>query len=162
MASVNRVILVGNLGKDPEVRTFQNGGKVMNFSLATNSGYKDKDGNWQEKTEWHDVVLKDEKLIDRMEQKLVKGSVIYLEGEIATRKYEKEGVERRVTEIVVPRFSGSVTVISGGRNAGNRDGYEAPAGSSFKKASGGSVGSQNHSKAKQDAFNAELDDEMPF
>lgn len=159
MASVNKVILLGNIGKDPEVRTFQNGGKVMDIRMATNSGYKDKEGNWIEKVEWHSVILKDEKLIDRMVEKLTKGTTIYVEGEIATRKYEKEGVERHVTEVVVPRFNGTVTIVGGGRDAGNRASHEAPAGSSFKKPSAGNLGAA-HSKAKSNGFIE--DDDIPF
>lgn len=160
MASVNRVILLGNVGKEPEVRTFQNGGKIMDIRLATNSGYKDKEGNWIEKTEWHAVIVKDDKLIDRLTDKISKGSTIYIEGEIATRKYEKEGVERHVTEIVVPRFSGTVTVVSGNRNAGNRTDHEVSAGSAVKKVAANSMATQTHSKAKSNAFIE--DDDVPF
>lgn len=166
MASVNKVILLGNIGKDPEVRTFQNGGKVMDIRMATNSGYKDKEGNWIEKVEWHSVIIKDDKLIDRMAEKLSKGTTIYVEGEIATRKYEKEGVERHVTEIVVPRFNGQVVIVSGGRDAGNRGSHDVPGGTSFKKPQAGNVERSSHSQKKQDGFKPDpdfdLNDEVPF
>lgn len=159
MASVNKVILLGNIGKDPEVRTFQNGGKVMDIRMATNSGYKDKEGNWIEKVEWHSVIVKNDKLIDRLVDKLTKGTTIYVEGEIATRKYEKEGVERHVTEIVVPMFGGAVAVVGGGRDAGNRGSHEVPGNTSFQKPKPSNVGG-SHSKAKSSGFIE--DDDIPF
>jgi single-strand DNA-binding protein len=159
MASVNKVILIGNLGKDPEVRTVQSGAKMMNLRLATNQNYKDKDGNWQEKVEWHQIVVWNDKIVDRLEQKLAKGATVYVEGEIQSRTYEKEGVERRVTEVVVPRFGGQVSVVSGGRDSGDRVDHESPRGSSFKKPAQSSAVSSAHSKAKSNAF---IDDDVPF
>lgn len=114
-SSVNRVTLIGNLGRDPEIRTFQNGGKVCNFSLATSESWKDKaSGERKDKTEWHNVVIRNESLIGIAERYLKKGSKIYLEGKIETRKYtDKDGVERYTTEIVVPPFKGEITMLDG-------------------------------------------------
>lgn len=100
MAGVNKVILIGNLGKDPEVRTFEDGTKVANFSLATTETYKNKDGNKVDQTEWHRIVLW-RGLADVAEKYLHKGESIYVEGKITTRKYtDKDGVERSIIEIV--------------------------------------------------------------
>ncbi len=101
---VNRVILVGNLGKDPEVRRLENGAAVAKFSVATNEGYKDKSGEWQNLTEWHDVVVW-RNLAERAERDLKKGSKIYLEGKLTHRKWQdKEGNNRRTTEVVAAMF----------------------------------------------------------
>jgi len=101
---VNRVILVGNLGRDPEVRRLENGTAVAKFSVATNEGYKDKNGEWQNLTEWHDVVVW-RNLAERAERDLKKGSKIYLEGKLTHRKWQdKEGNNRRTTEVVAAMF----------------------------------------------------------
>ncbi len=100
MAGVNKAILIGNLGRDPEVRTFEDGTKVVNFSLATTETYKGKDGNRVEQTEWHRVVLW-RGLAEVAEKYLSKGSPVYIEGRITTRKYnDKDGIERNITEII--------------------------------------------------------------
>ncbi len=104
MAGINKVILVGNLGKDPEVRAFENGVKVAQFSLATSESYKDKDGNWQEQTEWHNIVMW-RQLAERAERDLKKGMQIYLEGRIKTRQWtDQNNVTRYTTDILVDRF----------------------------------------------------------
>lgn len=116
MAGVNKVILIGNLGKDPEVRTFEDGTKVANFSLATTETYKNKDGNKIDQTEWHRIVLR-RGLADVAEKYLRKGKSIYVEGKITTRKYtDKEGVERSITEIVGDNF-----VMLGSRQEGGEN-----------------------------------------
>ena len=119
--SVNKVILIGNLGKDPEVRTFQNGGKVCNFSLATSESWKDKQtGERKDKTEWHNVVIKNENLITVAERYLKKGAKVYIEGRVETRKYtDKEGAERYTTEIVLPAFRGELTMLDGAGDRGS-------------------------------------------
>src|SRR5829696_3311540 len=105
MAGVNKVIVLGRLGKDPEVRNFQNGGKVVNLRLATSERYKDREGNQQERTEWHAVAIFNEKLGEIAEKYLRKGSEVYIEGQIESRKYtDKDGQEREITEIVLSRF----------------------------------------------------------
>jgi single-strand DNA-binding protein len=98
MAGVNKVILVGNLGKDPEVKTFENGRKVAKFSLATSETYTDRSGQRQEKTEWHNVVFWGN-IADVIEKYLRKGSQIYMEGKLATRSYDQDGVKKFITEI---------------------------------------------------------------
>lgn len=101
---VNRVILVGNLGKDPEIRTLENGAKVAKFSIATNENYKDKSGEWQTQTEWHDIVAW-RSLADRAESGLGKGAMVYLEGKLSTRTWQDQnGNNRRTTEVVANYF----------------------------------------------------------
>ena len=111
--SVNKVILVGNLGRDPEVRTMQNGNKVCNLSLATTEKWKDKNsGEMQEKTEWHRVVVFDDKLCDVCEKYLNKGSQVYLEGSLQTRKWtDQSGVEKYSTEVVLQKFRGKLVML---------------------------------------------------
>ncbi len=117
MAGVNKVILLGRLGKDPEVRNFQNGGRVVNLRIATSERYKDREGNMQERTEWHSVAIFNEKLGEIAERYLKKGSEVYLEGQIETRKFEKDGQERYATEIVLRQFRGELALV-GGRGQG--------------------------------------------
>ncbi|MDP7311457.1 MAG: single-stranded DNA-binding protein [Alphaproteobacteria bacterium] len=127
--SVNKVILVGNLGRDPEIRTMQNGNRVANLSVATSERWFDKRANERrEKTEWHRVVIFDEKLIDVVEQYVHKGSKIYLEGQLQTRKWtDQSGVEKYSTEVVLQRFRGVLTMLdskgdSGGVSGGDMNG----------------------------------------
>jgi single-strand DNA-binding protein len=121
MAGVNKVILVGRLGKDPEVRNFQNGGKVVNLSVATSETWKDKDGNRQERTEWHRVAIFNEKLGEIAERYLFKGSEVYLEGQIETRKWQDaSGADKFSTEVVLRQFRGDIALI-GGRQQGGGD-----------------------------------------
>ena len=127
--SVNKVILVGNLGRDPEIRTMQNGNRVANLSVATSERWFDKRANERrEKTEWHRVVIFDEKLIDVVEQYVHKGSKIYLEGQLQTRKWtDQSGVEKYSTEVVLQRFRGVLTMLdskgdSDGASGGDMDG----------------------------------------
>ena len=119
--SVNKVILVGNLGRDPEIRTMQNGNRVANLSVATSERWFDKRANERrEKTEWHRVVIFDEKLIDVVEQYVHKGSKIYLEGQLQTRKWtDQSGVEKYSTEVVLQRFRGVLTMLD---SKGDSDG----------------------------------------
>jgi single-strand DNA-binding protein len=123
MSSVNKVILLGRLGKDPEVRNFQNGGKVVNFSLATSERWKDREGNQQEKTEWHNVAIFNEKLGEIAEKYLRKGAQVYLEGQLQTRKWQDQsGNDRYSTEIVLRPYRGELQLIGGKRD----DGDDAP------------------------------------
>ncbi|MFN8322131.1 MAG: single-stranded DNA-binding protein [Chitinophagales bacterium] len=102
---VNKVFLIGRLGKDPVVKHFQNGGAIAEFSLATTESYKDKDGNWKEITDWHNVKINNKFAVERAEKNLKKGSQVFVEGKIRTREYDdKDGVKRRVTEIIVETF----------------------------------------------------------
>lgn len=118
--SVNKVILLGALGRDPEVRYMQSGDKVVNLSLATSERWKDKSGERQEKTEWHRVVIFDQNIADVAEKYLKKGSKCYLEGQLQTRKWiDQSGVEKYTTEIVLQRFRGALTLL--GDSGGERD-----------------------------------------
>ncbi len=120
MAGVNKVILLGRLGRDPEVRSFQNGGRVVNLRLATSERYKDRDGNQQERTEWHSVAIFNEKLGKIAEKYLRKGSEVYLEGQLETRKWQDQsGQERYTTEVVLRQFRGELALI-GGRSGGDQ------------------------------------------
>lgn len=129
--SVNKVILVGNLGKDPEVRMTQEGTKIVNFSLATSEQWKDRDTQERkERTEWHRVVIFNEKLAEIAERYLRKGSKIYVEGQLQTRKWtDQTGQERYTTEIIVPRFRGEITMLDSARNQGTGgagESFDAP------------------------------------
>lgn len=97
---LNKVILIGNLGKDPEIKAFDNGNKIAQFSLATNETYKDREGNRQKQTEWHNIVFKASNLVTLAEKSLKKGDALYIEGKIKRREYEKDGIKRSVTEII--------------------------------------------------------------
>lgn len=120
MGSVNKVILIGHLGKDPEIRSFNNGGRVANLSVATSEQWKDKTtGEKKEKTEWHRVSVFNEKIVDVTEKYLKKGSQVYLEGSLETRKWtDKDGVEKYSTEIVLKNFNGVLTMLGSKGSAG--------------------------------------------
>jgi single-strand DNA-binding protein len=144
MSSLNKVTLIGRLGRDPEVRNFQNGGKVVNFSLATSERWKDSDGNQQEKTEWHQVAIFNEKLGEIAERYLRKGAQVYLEGQLQTRKWQDQsGNDRYSTEIVLRPYRGELQLIGGKRD----DGDDAPA---------------NDAPRRSVAEDRALDDEIPF
>jgi single-strand DNA-binding protein len=120
MSSLNKVTLIGRLGRDPEVRNFQNGGKVVNFSVATSERYKDRDGNQQEKTEWHNVAIFNEKLGEIAEKYLRKGAQVYLEGQLQTRKWQDQsGNDRYSTEVVLRPYRGELQLIGGKRDDGD-------------------------------------------
>jgi single-strand DNA-binding protein len=168
MAGVNKVILVGNLGKDPVVRTMQNGGKVVSFSIATSENWTDKNsGERRDKTQWHNIVIFNEKLGEIAEKYLKKGSKAYVEGALESRKYtDKDGMERETFEIVLSRFRGEIALLDsradsgGGYSAGNDGGYRseraAPARAPAAKAGGGSSG------PSWEPAGGDLDDEIPF
>src|ERR1700755_2971977 len=116
--SVNKVILVGNLGRDPEVRSLPSGERMANLRIATSETWRDKSsGERKEKTEWHQVVIFNENLVKVAENYLRKGSTVYIEGALQTRKYEQNGVEKYSTEIVLQKFRGELTML-GGRGGG--------------------------------------------
>ena len=127
VGSVNRVTLIGNLGRDPEVRNFPNGGKVVNLRIATSENWRDKDsGERKERTEWHSVAIFNEGLAKIAEQYLRKGSTVYLEGQLETRKWQDQsGADRYTTEIVLRQYRGELTLL-GGKSEGNGDagGYQ--------------------------------------
>ena len=122
--SINKVILVGNLGRDPEVRATQDGSKIVNLSLATSERWKDRNtGDQRERTEWHRVVIFNENLGRIAEQYLRKGSTCYIEGQLQTRKWtDQQGVEKYTTEVVLQRFRGELTLLGGRGNSGLGDG----------------------------------------
>ncbi|MDR6294597.1 MULTISPECIES: single-stranded DNA-binding protein [Inquilinus] len=131
--SVNKVILVGNLGRDPEIRSFQNGGRVANLSVATSENWKDRTtGERKERTEWHRVVVFNDALVGVVERFLKKGSKIYIEGQLETRKYaDQSGAERYTTEVVLRPFRGELTMLDGrGEGGGGGGGFEDEGGAS--------------------------------
>jgi single-strand DNA-binding protein len=153
--SVNKVILVGNLGKDPEIRTLNSGDKVANLSIATSETWRDKaTGERKEKTEWHRVVIFNENLVKVAENYLKKGQTVYIEGQLATRKYEQNGVEKYSTEIVLQRFRGELTML-GGRG----DGGGASSGDDYGGGYSGGGQPARSSGPKQDF---PMDDDIPF
>ena len=130
--SVNKVILIGNLGRDPEVRSFQNGGKVCNLNIATSESWKDKNsGERKERTEWHSVAIFNDGLVRIAEQYLKKGSKVYIEGQLQTRKWQDQsGNDRYSTEVVLQGYGGTLTMLdgpSGGKSgSGSQGNYDAP------------------------------------
>jgi single-strand DNA-binding protein len=158
--SVNKVILVGNLGKDPEIRTLNSGDRVANLRIATSENWRDKaTGERKEKTEWHQVVIFNENLVKVAENYLKKGSTVYIEGQLQTRKYDQGGVEKYTTEVVLQRFRGELTML-GGRGGGADEGEGGYSGGGRSDFSGGGRPAQG-SGAKE-SFAADLDDEIPF
>ena len=166
--SVNKVIIVGNLGRDPEIRFTQSGQKLANMSVATSEQWRDKQsGEKREKTEWHRVVVFDERLADIVEKYVKKGSKVYLEGSLQTRKWTgNDGVEKYTTEVVLQRFSGVLTMLDspggasggGGGNYGGGDSgpsWDGPDDSGSGSSSGSSSGGGK-------APGGDLDDEIPF
>ena len=160
MAGVNKVILVGNLGADPEARSLNNGGEVVNLRVATSETWKDRDGNRQERTEWHQVVIFNENLGRVAKSYLRKGSKVYLEGQIQTRKWtDQSGNDRYSTEIVLQRFRGELVLLdaAGGGGGGSRDfGGEDFGGGGF------SGGQQKQQRPQPATFDNDLDDDVPF
>ena len=171
--SVNKVILVGNLGKDPESRSFQNGGKVVNFTLATSETWNDRaSGERKEKTEWHNVVIRNEKLGEIAERYLKKGAKVYIEGSIQSRKYQDQsGQDKYITEVIVGPFRGELTMLSGrgeegGMDAGGGGGFsrERSSSSAPRNAPARSGGGGSGSTPSWDSGRGagDLDDEIPF
>ena len=167
---INKVIIVGNLGKDPEVRTFANGGKVCNFSVATSESWKDKQtGERKEKTEWHNISIYNEGLAGVAEKYLRKGSKVYLEGKLQTRKWQDQsGNDRYSTDVVLQGFDAKMEMLDskpggGGQGGGSNDGWGggqsggSPGGGGGWGQTGGSGGGQGGG-----AFDSDLDDDVPF
>jgi single-strand DNA-binding protein len=164
MSGVNKVILVGNLGDDPEVRSLNNGGEVVNMRVATSEVWKDRDGNRQERTEWHRVVIFNENLGRVAKSYLRKGSKVYLEGQIQTRKWtDQSGQDRYSTEVVLQRFRGELVLLDS-RGGGAGGGFGDDQGDSFGGSSGsaGFGGGARQPAKPQPAFDSELDDDVPF
>ena len=158
--SVNKVILVGNLGRDPEIRTLNSGDRVANLRIATSETWRDKaSGERKEKTEWHQVVIFNENLVKVAENYLKKGSTVYIEGALQTRKWtDQQGVEKYSTEIVLQKFRGELTML-GGRGGGGGDSDEGGyrGGGEF-----GGGGGRAQSSGPRESFAADLDDDIPF
>ena len=157
--SVNKVILVGNLGRDPEVRGFQSGGKVCNLRIATSETWRDKQsGERKERTEWHSVAIFNENLVRVAEQYLRKGSKVYIEGQLETRKWQDQsGQDRYSTEVVLRPYRGELTLLDGreggggsGMGGGGMGGGERPG------------GYDDRSGPSESRFGSDLDDEIPF
>jgi single-strand DNA-binding protein len=160
--SVNKVILVGNLGRDPEVRTFQNGGKVCNLRIATSERWRDKaTGENRERTEWHSVAIFQEGLVRVAEQYLKKGSTVYIEGKLQTRKWQDQsGADKYSTEVVLQGFDGTLVML-GGRNDGGGGGGGGGGGSSYGSDQGG--GNDGGPSGGYDSGpSGAMDDEIPF
>lgn len=165
MAGVNKVIILGRLGKDPEVRNFQNGGRVVNLRVATSERYKDKSGEQQERTEWHAVSIFNEKLGEIAEKYLKKGSEVYLEGQIETRKWQDAtGADKYSTEIVLRQFRGELQLVGGrGDGGGSRassGGYDEEGGAA--PPSRAPARAPAPSRGGWDAKKTDLDDDIPF
>jgi single-strand DNA-binding protein len=174
--SVNKVILIGNLGRDPEVRTFQNGGKVCNLRIATSEQWKDRNsGERKERTEWHTVAIFNEALVGVAERFLKKGSKVYIEGQLETRKWQDQsGQDRYSTEVVLRPYGGTLTMLDGpsggggGAGGGASGGYSGPSGGDY----GGDYGGGYDSGPSQGggmggggggrAPSRDIDDEIPF
>ena len=170
MAGVNKVILVGRLGRDPEVRSFQNGGKVVNLRLATSETWKDKaTGERKEKTEWHSVAIFNENLGRIAEQYLKKGSNVYVEGQLETRKWQDQsGQDRYSTEVVLRQFRGELNLLDsrgGGSMGDDPEGGSYPedrAGGYGGGSSGGRGGSSGGGMGGGRGAGSDLDDDIPF
>ncbi len=183
--SVNKVILIGNLGRDPEVRSLNDGTKVVNLRIATSENWRDKaTGERREKTEWHSVVIFNENLARVAEQYTRKGSKVYLEGQLQTRKWtDQNGNERYSTEVVLQRFRGELTLLDGrgegggggggdygaddfGGGGGSRGGYGGGGGGGYGGGGGGDFGGGNRgsgpAKKPAGSFDDDLDDDVPF
>jgi len=171
--SVNKVILIGNLGADPEVRSFQNGGKVCNLRIATSETWKDKNtGERREKTEWHTVAIFQEGLVRIAEQYLKKGSKVYIEGKLQTRKWQDQsGADRYSTEVVLTGFDGTLTMLDGrSDNAGGGGGGGSYGGGSSGGSYGGGNGGGNGGGGNYGGGSGggapsggnDMDDEIPF
>ena len=164
--SVNKVILIGNLGKDPEIRTLNSGDRVANLRIATSENWRDKaTGERKEKTEWHSVVIFNENIVKVAENYLKKGSTVYVEGALQTRKWtDQSGVEKYSTEIVLQRFRGELTML-GGRDRGGEagEGDFGGNGEGYGRSGGGfQQGPANRGSGPRENFPADLDDEIPF
>ena len=171
--SLNKVMLIGNLGADPEIRSFQNGGKVANLRIATSEQWKDRNtGERQERTEWHTVAIFSEGLVGVVERFLRKGSKVYIEGQLQTRKWQDQsGNDRYSTEVVIRGMNGSLTMLDGAQGGSGGGGGQRGGGSSWDQGGGGSSGSWNQggesssggARSSGGGSNYDdLDDDIPF
>jgi single-strand DNA-binding protein len=169
--SVNKVIIVGNLGADPEVKSFQNGGRICNLRIATSENWKDKQtGEKKERTEWHSVTLQNEGLVGVAERYLKKGSKVYLEGQLRTRKWQDQsGNDRYTTEISIGGLDGKLVMLDGapgsgggGRSSGGSDGGWNQGGGSGDTGGGASQSQGGGWNQGGGGFDSDLDDDVPF
>jgi single-strand DNA-binding protein len=170
--SVNKVILIGNLGRDPEVRSFQSGGKVVNLRIATSETWRDKaSGERKEKTEWHSVAIFNENIARVAEQYLKKGSKVYIEGQLETRKWQDQsGADRYSTEVVLRNYGGTLTLLDGREGGGgggfgddrSSGGYGDDRGYPDDRGSSGGGASRGGSGGSGGGGRSDLDDEIPF
>jgi len=169
--SVNKVILIGNLGKDPEARSFSNGGEVVNLTVATSENWKDRDGNRQEKTQWHNVAIFSEGLGKVAKNYLKKGSKVYLEGQLETRKWQDQnGQDRYTTEVVLRNFNSTLVLLDRAEGGGGGFGGGRGGGSSYDdggfgggySGGGNRGGSASQSNRPAPAAFDDLDDDVPF
>ncbi|MFC5345465.1 single-stranded DNA-binding protein [Brevundimonas staleyi] len=164
--SVNKVILIGNLGRDPEIRSMPNGDRIANLSIATSEQWRDKaSGERKEKTEWHRVVIFNDNIVKVVENYVKKGTTVYIEGALQTRKWtDQQGVEKYSTEIVVGRFKGELTLLGGrGDGAGQGGGYGGGSGGRSNDddySSGFSTGGANKPSGPKESY--DLNDDIPF
>jgi single-strand DNA-binding protein len=160
MAGVNKVILVGNLGADPEARSLNNGGEVVNLRIATTESWKDRSGERQERTEWHRVVIFNEALGRVAKNYLRKGSKVYLEGKLQTRKWtDQSGQEKYSTEVVLQNF-GSELVLLDSRESGGAS--RGPSNEDYDDFGGSGGSTRTQSRPQPAAFDTDLDDDVPF
>ena len=161
--SVNKVILVGNLGKDPESRSFQNGGEVVSFSVATSENWKDRNsGERKERTEWHNVSIFSEGLARVAKSYLRKGSKVYLEGQLETRKWQDQsGNDRYTTDVVLRNFNSAMVLLDSREGGGGSRGASSE---SYDDFGGGAQGGSQRTQARPQpaAFDTDLDDDVPF
>jgi len=179
--SVNKVILIGNLGADPEIKSFQNGGKIANIRIATSEQWKDRmTGERKERTEWHNVVINGDGLVGVVERYLKKGSKVYIEGSLRTRKWQdRDGNDKYTTEVVIAGIGGALTMLDGapgggGGGGGSRGGGDdwgassGGGGDSWKQGGGSSGGSSGggfgggSGGGGRPPFDDDLDDDVPF
>lgn len=164
--SVNKVILIGNLGRDPEIRTMQSGGKVAQLSLATSESWRDRNsGERQERTEWHSVAIFSEGLVGVVERYLRKGSKVYVEGQLQTRKWQDQsGQDRYSTEVVIRGMNGVLTMLDGAPGGGGQrsGGGDWNQGGGSSGGGGSSYGQGGKSSGGGSSFGDDLDDDIPF
>ena len=168
--SVNKVILVGNVGRDPEVKNMQDGRSMVNMSLATSETWRDRQsGERKERTEWHRVVVFNDKIAEVVQKFVRKGSKLYIEGQLSTRKWtDQSGQERYTTEVVIPRFGGALTMLDGrgggggegGGGGGMDDDYGGGGGGGGSMSGGGGGGGGGRPASR--GSKADLDDDIPF
>lgn len=168
--SVNKVLIIGRMGRDPEVRSFQNGGRVANLSVATSETWRDKQsGERKERTEWHRVTVHNENLIGVVERFVKKGALVCIEGQLETRKYEKDGRETYTTEIVLRPYRGELTLLDspsdrdGPSQAGDHGDFAGSYGGSYERPSAASVSDQRRAGTRASApLDDDFSDSIPF